>query len=255
MQATTSYPSEDSTTDDDDKYFTVGKQYEKASLGDFYLPDDEELGLIRTRKDFLGQKPRLDYELISGGGKYTHKFQFLQVTIRLPETDPIAFVAIGYGFVLYTIPLVAAVMIFLFPESLASWVFLLKYMTLMLSCTISLNELILKPRFKNPRPRESANIKADGDPKPGMPSGHAVNSCALLTFIIVEISRIPVHQEVSKCAWVFLAALMLAPVPWSRSYNRDHTPEQCVVGALLGTFAGILFALLRAELFPSSVIY
>jgi len=253
MQATTSYPSEVSTTDEDDKYFTVGKQ----SLGDFYLPDDEELGLIRTRKsvDFLGQKPRLDYELISGGGKYTHKFQILQVTIRLPESDSVALMAIGYGFVIYTIPIAAALIMLLYPESFVNWIFFLKYCTLMLCCTITLNELILKPRIKSPRPRESANVKPDGDPKPGMPSGHAVNSCAVLTLIIYEITRIPAHLAVSKCAWIFLACAMLAPIPWSRCHNKDHTPEQCAVGAVIGIFAGILFGLLRSQFFDTSVIY
>lgn len=66
---------------------------------------DEEEGLVDD-DDYFSKK---DTELVQFGGPYETKRQFLQVTVRLPETNPLAIVAMLYGFLLYAIPILMGI--------------------------------------------------------------------------------------------------------------------------------------------------
>merc|ERR1719486_1331051 len=106
-------------------------------------------------------------------------------------------------------------------------------------CAI-LNEGILKPLVKDPRPALTANRYKTPSGRPsekvkyGMPSGHVFNGCALMV-------------------WLLLVSVIMVPVPWARWYNSDHTAAQCGVSLILGAIFGSVSFYLRITKFPHHV--
>lgn len=189
-----------------------------------------------------------DEELVENGGKYTFKKAIGQVTVRCPNTDPLSWIAIIYGFIPWLIPALCGVHFLV-------WRRLTGIYALGLSVTCAgVNEACLKPLIQNPRPRLSANKHKDGSLKYGMPSGHVLNSFALMIWAILEIIIMsgPSLDFQMEIWFVMLITCLGLPVPWARWYNLDHTWQQCFVSCVLGLFAGICAFVLRARLFPGN---
>merc|ERR1712224_414636 len=107
---------------------------------------------------------------------------------------------------------------------------------------VFISEICLKPVFKQPRPVESANRYPDGSPKYGMPSGHCLCVCAIMSWLLGEM--VSDFDEIDQ-RYLCGVVLLLAPVPWSRWHNMDHTLSQCIVGSLLGLCVGLLAFAIR----------
>ena len=93
----------------------------------------------------------------------------------------------------------------------------------------ALNELTLKPWLKEPRP-----VQCPIKNSYGMPSGHSLFAGLLLALL---------WKYKSTLLTRFALLLALAPVPWARWHNKDHTDRQVVVGSVLGLSLGVLLAL------------
>ena len=76
----------------------------------------------------------------------------------------------------------------------------------------------------------------------GMPSGHAQSSIGMLVYLLLETwvdrPRTPTRHKVSVSSGFIL---LLAPVPYSRTYLHDHLPQQVVAGAVEGIFCAVAF--------------
>lgn len=199
-----------------------------------------------TRGDYevAGEK---DPELVANGGKYTSKYAFMQVTIRLPlDGNLLNEAALLYGFLPFIIPGALGVAFF------ATWHFIYLYGVLISLVLVAINEGFLKKAVSQPRPDRSANKNPDGTMKHGMPSGHVLNSVSLLVWTVLEVYlRGPgVEDDASLTyTWLLAMVLLMGPVPWARWYNGDHSFLQCSVSLVLGIFVGCAAFYLRTTYF------
>lgn len=183
-----------------------------------------------------------DPELARHGGKYHLKLAVFQVTIRCPTTDPLLIVAMVYGFV----PFLPVMWLAMFYRETGG--FLGLYGLLLSGILVVVNEGFLKPHFDDPRPWESANKTAEGKPKPGMPSGHVLNSVTLLVWLVCEI-ELGCSKNHSVLLWIFGVLCLMAPVPWARYYNKDHTFKQCCYTSFAAMLVGLIAFLVRVQFF------
>jgi hypothetical protein len=205
--------------------------------------EDLEVGLeLKPVADGL-----LDPELTKFGGKYLTKFPICQVTIRCPTRDPLLVLAMIYGFLLF-VPIAYCVIYYFETGS-----FLAVFGVCLSGCLTCVNELFLKRYFNEPRPWESANRNANGEPKPGMPSGHVLNSVALLFWLVMEIESGCDTAKHSMALWILGVLVLMLPVPWARYYNRDHSYKQCVYTAMAAALVGMIAFLFRFTFFRSDV--
>lgn len=180
-----------------------------------------------------------DEELDVKGGKYQRKFAILQVTVRLPEYNIINWIAVVYGLLAFAVGLSFPVM------WLATNRFCYLYGCFVQLVCIASSELFLKKLFKDPRPLESANRYPDGSMKYGMPSGHCMVTIAIMTWLLLELAfRDDFHQD-----WAIAVIILIAPIPWSRYRNMDHTLAQCIVGTTLGSIVGVSAYFIREQYF------
>lgn len=171
-----------------------------------------------------------------------------QVSIRVPVRDVSSFLALVYGYLPFVIPLWWAIW--------AIVTYLLKggprfFPTFGLCVAIGfaiLNEALTKPvchRVLSPsitsRPPEAVCKH------PGMPSGHVMNAYTLMVWCFLEVV-LDHHVHVE---WLFIILVVMAPVPWARVYNRDHTVPQVAVSAAMGTVMGVVAYLIRKMYFPN----
>ncbi|KAG7394486.1 hypothetical protein PHYBOEH_005147 [Phytophthora boehmeriae] len=80
----------------------------------------------------------------------------------------------------------------------------------------------------------------------GLPSGHATNSIGLWTWIVLETLvgvgvRVRRWSVRRRALIVFVATLVMTPVPYSRYFLGDHTTLQIVVGSADGFVLGVLY--------------
>lgn len=184
-------------------------------------------------------------------GPYTTKKAIGQVTIRLPFSwHPLNVIAILYGFLPWIIPISFGV------HWLVTQRFMSLYGTLLLLVVSLLNEAVFKPLLKQPRPALTANkdppMSKKGKIKPGMPSGHVLNATTCMVWALLEVGfRGPGYDENTSLTteWLILILLLMAPVPWARWYNSDHTFQQCWVSFILGIIVGIAAFYVRATYF------
>jgi hypothetical protein len=190
-----------------------------------------------------------DPELKENGGPYTFKKAIGQVTVRFPATDPLLIVAILYGFLPWLVPAAFAVWYACTQQLIPLYAIIIAAV-----CAI-VNEGILKPLVKDPRPALTANRYKTKEGKPsekvkyGMPSGHVFNSTALMVWLLLEIGtrgRPPWNQD----KWFIVVSIIMVPVPWARWYNSDHTLAQCGVSLILGTVVGATSFYVRITKFP-----
>lgn len=195
--------------------------------------------------------PELDKELKKNGGQFESKFAVMQVTIRLPlDPNPLNLIALAYGFLPFMVP----------GGFFVYWAITRRFIPLFglcLSLGVSIiNEVILKPILKDPRPRLSANKEQDHTGrwvmKPGMPSGHVLNATVLLVWAVLEVAfkgpGLHDHADIT-IKWFAIIFLLMAPVPWARWYNSDHSLSQCLVAGSVGIVAGIAGYYVRSTYF------
>lgn len=199
---------------------------------------EENLPLLTPGQDHA-KTDQSDYdpEMAQHGGQCTGKFAVGQVTIRTPfQWDPLNVLAITFSFVPWFIPLFLLAF-FACTLTITSLILLIH---LVLSSL--LNELALKPLVSQPRPEATANKDAEGNPLPGMPSGHVTIS---QTFGIwcIGIAALHFHPMTASIVILCLATMMVA-VPWARWYNGDHSLQQVfATGALSTIIASTTFVI------------
>jgi hypothetical protein len=195
----------------------------------------------------------VDPELKENGGPYSFKKAIGQVTVRLPTTDPLLAIAMLYGFLPWLVPAAFAV-----------WYactrrFIPLYGICIAAGCALLNEGILKPLVKDPRPALTANRYKTSSGKPsekvkyGMPSGHVFNACALMVWLLLEISVRGDADYPIPMTWLIVVSVVMVPVPWARWYNSDHSLAQCGVSLVLGLIVGSATFYLRVTKFPHHV--
>lgn len=186
--------------------------------------------------------PDLDVELKKNGGKFDNKFAVLQVTFRTPiDPHPLNIIALLYGFLPFLVPGA------LFVAAVVTRRFIFMFGICMSLIAVLINEALLKPLFDEPRPLASANrhqcpTTKKFKMKPGMPSGHVMNATCVMVWATLEVAFECVHcvgTDALTTKWLIGIVLVMAPVPWARWYNSDHSLNQCLVGGLLGIVFGI----------------
>merc|ERR1719265_2685384 len=117
-----------------------------------------------------------------------------------------------------------------------------------------INEAMLKPILGQPRPAETGHLDAEGKPKNGMPSGHVLNATSIMVYSLLEVAfRGPgLHEhEQATITWLVVIFLLMAPVPWARWFNFDHTFAQTMVSLVIGTIVGCIAFYLRVQYFSN----
>jgi hypothetical protein len=205
--------------------------------------EDLETGAILA--DHQKERPTfVDTELRENGGKYSFKAAIFQVTIRCPTQDPLLVIAMAYGFLPFLPP------IFCFCIYFNAGIVLGLYGIFLSLMLVAINEGFLKGYFRDPRPIQSANRTSTGELKFGMPSGHVLNAVVMLVWIYAEI--ISAQRVVEHIGILSTAALLLAPVPWARYYNLDHSFEQVVLTTMGAVPVGVAAFGTRRLLFPAA---
>lgn len=180
-------------------------------------------------------------------GKLKCKWGVGQVSIRLPIQDVWQLLALVYGFLPFLVPVWWSFW------SLTTYIrigrprFFPFFGICITVCFALVNELIVKQICKRvlsstltARPREAVCKH------PGMPSGHTLIAYTLLVWILLEVlfSKF-LHPE-----WLLIILVVMAPVPWARVRNKDHTVFQVLVAICCGIAMGILACYIRRECFP-----
>merc|ERR1712232_1216691 len=109
------------------------------------------------------------------------------------------------------------------------------------------NELVTKRIAKRYLSPEITNRPPEAVCKhPGMPSGHVMNAYIIMIWCLWEaFMDTLIHIE-----WVILILVVMAPVPWARVYNRDHTVLQVTASACCSLVMGSIAYYIRAHYYP-----
>ena len=147
-------------------------------------------------------------------------------------TDAMAAAMISWSLVPYALVVVMVVWV-LYAANTTS----LACLGLILVSTV-VNEGVVKHIVKQDRPTGSCLYFQSW----GMPSGHAQSSIGMLVYLMLETwvdrSRTPTWNKVlASIAFI----LLLAPVPYSRTYLHDHFPQQVIAGAVEGALCAVGF--------------
>mmetsp|Transcript_35435 Transcript_35435/g.81061 ORF Transcript_35435/g.81061 Transcript_35435/m.81061 type:complete len:253 (-) Transcript_35435:137-895(-) len=222
--------------------------------------DEEKGGLVEDPDDPGGvEKARF--------GENLQKLCVGQVTIRLPLPwwNPLAIIALLYGFLPWIIPLgfLISFLVEAVPQYAHGWRHGTDWLRenrdigfygILLSVVLAIiNEGILKPVCKQERPPQTANRykpgpgEERGKIKHGMPSGHVMNATTIMWWSLLEVALAGPEDEVLKARWCALIWLLMGPVYWARWYNLDHTFNQCLVSAILGTIFGCVAFYVRVQ--------
>lgn len=179
-------------------------------------------------------------------GTLKSKWAFGQVSIRLPLDGPVAFIAIVYGYLPFIIPGWWA--IWLIYSACVGHPAFFPLAGLVIAGSFALvNEAITKKLCKKLLPAEITSRPAESVCKhPGMPSGHVMNAYTLMVWCLLECAL----DEVVHPEWLVAIALVMAPVPWARVYNMDHTPLQVAVSMAVASIMGCIAYIIRKRHFP-----
>lgn len=229
-------------------------------------------------QDSKGAEPSEQVSLLERerfGLKFHEKKAILQVTVRFPLgqvylTRPLALLALIYGYTPWLVPFAFGmhwIITLLLDHGRfgggGNGRFISLYGCLVCVIVSLVNEVILKPLIKDPRPPETANYRVvKGEPgqpdvrtvKEGMPSGHVLNATTVMMWALLEVSiRGPGYDADLglTVGWVCFILCLMGPVPWARWYNLDHTFAQCWVSFLLGLVVGTAAFWVRMTFFQS----
>ncbi|CAK8989060.1 unnamed protein product [Durusdinium trenchii] len=92
-------------------------------------------------------------------------------------------------------------------------------------------KLIIKQR----RPVGSCSVTC------GMPSGHTVATIGTFVWIALEVWAAKCMEPKQKALVLGVAGLLLIPVGWSRVLFHDHSWDQVLVGAVVGTLLAVIW--------------
>jgi len=180
-------------------------------------------------------------------GTLKKKWAFGQVSIRLPLPGPVSFIAIVYGYLPFVIPLWWLLWL------IGSWVELGKpqfFPTCGLAIAAGfalVNETITKQICKRTLPASITNRPPEAVCNhPGMPSGHVMNAYTLMTWCLLECAL----DKIVHIDWLIAIAVVMAPVPWARVYNKDHTVPQVMVSFVVAIIMGSIAYYVRKSYFP-----
>jgi len=180
-------------------------------------------------------------------GKLTAKWGIGQVSIRLPVTGGVDFVALVYGFLPYIIPLWWAIW------AGVTWIvhgrprFFPAFGICIATGFVILNEAVTKKLCRRFMSKEITDRPAEAVCRhPGMPSGHVMNAYTLMVWCLLEAALdSSVYPE-----WLVVIILVMGPVPWARVHNRDHTLLQVATSAGCAVLMGTTAYLIRVHFFP-----
>jgi len=181
-------------------------------------------------------------------GSLRSKWGIGQVSIRLPISGPLQFIAIVYGYLPFAIPIWWAVW------ALETYINngkarFFPFFGLCIAAGFALvNEAVTKQICKRVLPEDITNRPPEAVCNhPGMPSGHVMNAYTLMVWCLLEVvlDRQMIHLE-----WVGIVCLVMLPVPWARVYNRDHTIQQVGASALVALFMGSAAYYIRKTYYP-----
>ena len=74
----------------------------------------------------------------------------------------------------------------------------------------------------------------------GMPSGHAASACVFATFWALYLWDQPKLTQTQRGFSIAMLVVLALSIAYSRHYFRCHTPQQIIVGGLLGSIIGYL---------------
>jgi len=175
-------------------------------------------------------------------GKMQVKWGIGQVSIRLPVQGWQQFLALVYGYLPFLIPLWWLVW------SLATYIrtgtprFFPFYGICIAVSFALVNEVIVKQICKRVLPASITARPAEAVCKhPGMPSGHVLQAYTMMTWVTWEV----LLDSVVYPEWCAIIFLILAPVPWARVSNLDHTVPQVLVSAVIAFFMGSMAFYIR----------
>jgi len=223
-------------------------------------PDDAELG--------TSEKPEQWPGCLTGAGQFEYqgfeswtaeeqkqweagaliaKWGIGQVSIRLPIQSPLQFIAIVYGYLPFIIP------IWWFIWTVSTWAkcgsprFFPAFGLCIAAGFALVNETITKKLCKKflsaditSRPPEAVCHH------PGMPSGHVMNAYTLMVWTLCEVLYDwDVHFD-----HLLIVLFVMAPVPWARVYNLDHTVPQVLVSMAAALVMGLIAFGIRNQYFP-----
>mmetsp|Transcript_7857 Transcript_7857/g.17266 ORF Transcript_7857/g.17266 Transcript_7857/m.17266 type:complete len:258 (+) Transcript_7857:84-857(+) len=201
-------------------------------------------------------------------GEFTQKLCIGQVTVRLPLNwrNPLSIIGLMYGFLPWIIPaaFLISFLVEAVPEFAKGWrdgtvwlqrTRIISLYGILISVVLAIiNEGILKPILKQPRPVQTANRyppkdgQEKGEIKHGMPSGHVMNATTVMWWSLLEVAVAgPHHDPALKAQWCLVIWVLMGPVFWARWYNLDHTFNQCLVSSILGTLFGCIAFYIRVK--------
>lgn len=183
-------------------------------------------------------------------GELSSKWAVGQVTLRLPINDTWSLLAVMYGFVPFIVPLWWALSLIAEYAETGTY-HLFPCFGLGVAVTFAVvNEAITKQVCKLVLGKQLTSRPAEAVcKKPGMPSGHVMNSYTLMTWTFLEV----VTDTVINIDWLIIIILLNALVPWARVYNKDHTYMQVMVSASIAFFMGVFAFSIRKSHFPQMV--
>jgi hypothetical protein len=180
-------------------------------------------------------------------GTLTEKWGIGQVTIRSPVSWPLGGLAIVYGFLPFVIPLWWAIWSLVTYFTLGKPRFFPFYGLCVAAGFAIVNEAGTKRICRKLLPASIADRPIESSCRhPGMPSGHVMNAYTLMIWCLLEaMLDCVIHVE-----WLILILIVMAPVPWARVYNKDHTVLQASISCAVSLVMGGLAYYIRATYYP-----
>lgn len=120
------------------------------------------------------------------------------------------------------------------------------------------SEIVLRPLFSDPRPARTANRTSTGELKRGMPSGHCLLFYSMMVWCALNSGNAAMRRKSGASItgetksseshrpnefdrrWFWSALVCIAPTPWARLHNGDHSLRQVVTSSLAGVVVGAL---------------